>query len=62
MTVHQIQEATDKARLITACNKLASAMKAKEAEYIDPILEHKGKTLYHVNREKQNTVKMTVNY
>jgi hypothetical protein len=37
-------------------------MKAKEAEYIDPILEHKGKTLYHVNREKQNTVKMTVNY
>ena len=62
MTARQIQEATDKARLITACDNLALAMQAKEAEYIDPILEHKGKTLYHINRERAKTVKMTVNY
>ena len=62
MTVRQIQEATDKARLITACNELAHAIKVKEAEYADPILEHKGKTLYYINRERAKTVKMTVNY
>jgi len=62
MTVNQIQEATDKARLINACNNFARAMKAKEVEYVDPILEHKGKTLYHINRERAKTVKMTVNY
>lgn len=62
MTVKQMQEATDKARLITACNELAHAMRTKEESYNNPILEHKGKTLYHIDRERQNTVKMTVNY
>ena len=62
MTVKQIQEATDKARLQNACNNLAKAMQAAESAYADPIIEHKGKTLFRINRERQNTVKMTVNY
>ena len=62
MTARQIQEATDKARLINACNNLAYAIQAKEAEYVNSILEHKGETLYHINRERAKTVKMTVNY
>lgn len=62
MTVTQIQEATNKARLINACNDLARAMAAKKSEYADPIIERKGKTLFRVNREKQARAKMTVNY
>lgn len=62
MTVNQIQEATDKARLINACNNLARALDAKKAENETIIIEKKGKTLYHVNRERVKTVKMTVNY
>ena len=62
MTVKQIQEATDKARLQNACNNFAKAMQAAESAYSDPIIERKGKTLFRINRERQNTVKMTVNY
>ena len=62
MTVGQIQAATDKARLINACNNFALAMKAAESAYTDPIIEHKGKTLFRINREEQRKVKMTVNY
>ena len=62
MTVKQIQEATDKARLQNACNNFARVMKAAESAYTDPIIEHKGKTLFRVNREKQARAKMTVNY
>ena len=63
MTVNQIQEATDKAKLQNACNNFARAMKAVDARNDKTeVLSHKGKTLYHVNRERQNTVKMTVNY
>lgn len=61
MTAKQIQEATDKARLINACNAFARAMDANKARYADPIIEHKGKTLFRVNREKQARAKMTVN-
>lgn len=62
MTVNQIQEATDKARLINACNNFARAIKNAESAYNDPIIEHKGKTLFRINREEQRKVKMTVNY
>ena len=62
MTVSQVQEATDKARLINACNNFAKAIKNAESAYTDPIRERKGKTLFRINRERQNTVKMTVNY
>ena len=62
MTAKQIQAATDKARLIQACNNLARAMDAKKSEYSDPVIERKGKTLYRINRERSKTVKMTVNY
>lgn len=62
MTTKQIQEATDRERLIQACNNLARAMDAKKSEYADPIIEHKGKTLFRINREKQARAKMTVNY
>jgi len=62
MTTNQIQEATDKARLINACNNLARAMDAKKAEYADPVIERKGKTLFRVNREQQARAKITVNY
>ena len=62
MTVKQIQEATDKTRLINACNDFARAIKNAESAYTDPIIERKGKTLFRINRERQNTVKLTVNY
>ena len=62
MTAKQIQEATDRARLINACNNLARAMDAKKTEYTDLVIERKGKTLYRINRERSKTVKMTVNY
>lgn len=54
---------TDKERLIQACNDLARAMKAVDARNDKAeVLSHKGKTLYHINRERSKTVKMTVNY
>ena len=62
MTVSQIQEATDKARLINACNNFAHAIRNAESAYADPIIEHKGRTLFRINREEQRKVKITVNY
>jgi len=63
MTVKQIQDATDKARLINACNNFARVMQAVDARNDKAeVLSHKGKTLYHINRARQNTVKITVNY
>ena len=53
-----------KMELKEACNRLVKAIKASENEKreVSEPLTHKGKTLYHVNRERVHTVKMTVGY
>lgn len=51
-----------KIELQEACNNLKKAMDAQRVEVYTSALQHKGKTLYSVNRTRQNTVKMTVGY
>jgi hypothetical protein len=58
MTTYEI----NKINLIEAANRLAQAIKASEKLEDKSVLTHKGKTLYHINRERVNMVKMTVNY
>ena len=44
-----------------ACNRLKAAMKEKHRiEVYASALQHKGKTLYSVNRTRGSTVKMTI--
>ena len=45
-----------------ACNNLKKAMDAQRVEVYASALQHKGKTLYSVNRTRQASVKMTVGY
>jgi len=48
--------------LTEACNKLKQAMQAQRVEVYANALQHKGKTLYSVNRSRQSTVVVTVGY
>jgi hypothetical protein len=58
MSVYEV----DKVVLIEAANRLARAIKASEKREVSEPLQHKGKTLYHVNRETCKLAKITVNY
>ena len=59
MTAYEIS----KVELTAACSRLAKAIKDTENRADKEVaLTHKGKTLYHINRERAKTTKMTVNY
>ena len=52
----------EKDRVMSAANALAQAIARKKSyQKEEIIIEKKGKTLYHVNRETIKRVKMTVN-
>lgn len=52
---------TNNIALENACNNFAKALKAVEYRNDKKeVLSHKGATLFSVNRERQQTVKMTV--
>ena len=48
--------------LAEAVNRLKKAMNCQRVETYQDAIQHKGKTLYSVNRARQNTAKMTVGY
>lgn len=48
--------------LTEAVNRLKKAMNCQRVEIYQDAIQHKGKTLYSVNRTRQNTAKMTVGY
>lgn len=45
-----------------AVQRLKKAMDAQRVETYQDAIQHKGKTLYSVNRARQNTAKITVGY
>lgn len=51
-----------KIELQEACNNLKKAMEAQRVEVYASALQHKGKTLYSVNRTRQATIALTVGY
>lgn len=51
-----------KIELQEACNNLKKAMEAQRVEVYASALQHKGKTLYSVNRTRQASIALTVGY
>jgi len=41
-----------------ACNRLKTAMQAQRVEVYASVLQHKGKTLYSVNRSKKTVIRV----
>jgi hypothetical protein len=48
--------------LTEAVNRLKKAIDAQRIEVYRDAIQHKGKTLYSVNRTRQNSVRMTIGY
>lgn len=62
MTSRELIEQDTRERVIRASNALAQAIAYEREQENKPVMTKKGKTLYHINRERAKTVKMTVNY
>ena len=55
-------ETLKRIELQEAVNRLKKAMDAQRVTVYQSAIQHKGKTLYSVNRERVALVKMTVGY